>query len=157
MAKARPIHGLHAGLPFAEAAARTVEVRVAELEEHSDGVLDTDDVERVHAMRVATRRLRAVLEIYRACFPAEQLDPALREVKALADALGERRDPDVQLLALRRLAEDLDERDRPGVQRLADDVRLAQQEGNERLAAALTHAQDEDLMSRLKALSGSAR
>ena len=35
-----------------------------ELFEQAEGVLDTSDIERVHDMRVATRRLRAVLEIF---------------------------------------------------------------------------------------------
>src|SRR3954453_16635182 len=102
MAKARDIDGLHARMPFAEAAAATVGVRAEELFEHSANVLDTNDIERVHDMRVATRRLRAVLEIYAPCFPRAQFKPLLREVKDLADALGERRDPDV---LLDRLAE----------------------------------------------------
>src|SRR3954452_789776 len=97
MAKARDIPGLHATMPFAEAAAATVAVRAEELFEHADGVLDTSDIERVHDMRVATRRLRAVLEIYAPCFPKDRFRPLLKEVKALADALGARRDPDVLL------------------------------------------------------------
>ena len=43
----------------------------AELAEHAEGVLDTGDIERVHDMRVATRRLRAALEIFEPCFPAK--------------------------------------------------------------------------------------
>ena len=56
--------------PFAEAAARVITIRAEELFEHSRGVLDTADIERVHDMRVATRRLRAAMEIFEPCFPA---------------------------------------------------------------------------------------
>ena len=56
-------------------------------------------------MRVATRRLRAVLEIYAPCFPRDEFSVVLRDVKALADALGARRDPDVQLAALAGMEE----------------------------------------------------
>jgi CHAD domain-containing protein len=157
VAKAREIPGLHAGVPFAEAAARTVAVRAAELREHADGVLDTSDIERVHAMRVATRRLRAVLEIYAPCFPPKQLKPVLRDVKALADALGARRDPDVQLEALDRLADAFDPADRDGVARLAGEVRAEQRAGNEVLAAALARAEADDLDARLRALVEAAR
>ncbi len=86
------------------AAARVVEVRAEEVFEHSDGVLDLDDVERVHDMRVATRRLRAALEIFEACFPRKRHRKALKRVKALADALGERRDLDVEIELLEGLA-----------------------------------------------------
>ena len=52
-----------------DAAAKVVAVRAQELVDHADNVLDTTDIERVHDMRVATRRLRAVLEIFAPCFP----------------------------------------------------------------------------------------
>ena len=68
-------------LRFREAAARTVAARAQELFEHADGVLDTSDIERVHDMRVATRRLRAVLEIYAPCFPRKAPRGGPRDVK----------------------------------------------------------------------------
>src|SRR6266705_3327843 len=113
MAKARPISGLSAEEPYATAAAKIVAVRAREVADHSHDVLDVSDIERVHDMRVATRRLRAALEIFEPCFPAQQLDEALREVKAIADALGERRDADVTIAALGRFAGGLAAPDRP--------------------------------------------
>ena len=97
MAKARAIPDLHGTDAFRQAAGKAVAVRADELWEHADNVLDIGDIERVHDMRVATRRLRAVLEIFAPCFPKRAHRAALKEVKALADALGERRDPDVQI------------------------------------------------------------
>jgi CHAD domain-containing protein len=55
--------------PYALAAARVVRLRAQELFAHEQGVLDITDIERVHDMRVASRRLRAVLEIFEPCFP----------------------------------------------------------------------------------------
>src|SRR4029079_7743295 len=101
--------------PYRRAAPRLVRVRTGELSEHADGVLDTSDIERVHDMRVASRRLRAVLEIYAPCFPAAEVKPLLREVKALADALGARRDPDVLLEQLAKLEGSLPKANAPGV------------------------------------------
>src|SRR3954468_17326576 len=114
MAKARDIPGLHASMPFAEAAAATVTVRAEELFEQSEGVLDTSDIERVHDMRVASRRLRAGVQVYPPCFPKAQFKPILSEVKELADALGERRDPDVMLDRLPGLRLKLRHADAPG-------------------------------------------
>src|SRR4051812_15263422 len=103
MAKAREIPGIAPTTPFRDAAAATVETRADEVFEHSADVLDTGDIERVHDMRVATRRLRAALEVYAAAFPKKPHKAALREVKALADTLGERRDPDVHIEELERI------------------------------------------------------
>ncbi len=100
-------------------------------------------------MRVATRRLRAVLEVFAACFPPEEFKPALRDVKRLADALGARRDPDVQLELLAELGfeDDL----------FAATLRARQAEGNETLAAALRHAEESGLRERLERLVEKAR
>jgi len=137
MAKAREIPGLDGAMTYGDAAALTVEVRAQEIFDHEDGVLDVHEIERVHAMRVATRRLRAVLEIYEPCFPRKALRPVLAEVKELADALGARRDPDVELLALEQFVASVGPDERAGVQVFIDRTRAEQAEGNVRLAAAL--------------------
>src|SRR5688500_5579987 len=102
-------------MPTAAAAAAIVGVRAGELAAHAHGVLDTGDIERVHDMRVATRRLRAALETFEVCFPKKPYASALAEVKELADALGERRDRDVTIDSLERFAAELAAPDRPGV------------------------------------------
>jgi len=135
VAKARSIEGLAADEPYASAAAKIVAVRAREVADHSRGVLDIADIERVHDMRVATRRLRAALEIFEPCFPAQQFDEALREVKAIADALGERRDADVAIAALEGFAQGLAAPDRPGVASLVGQVRSEQTEANAELEA----------------------
>jgi CHAD domain-containing protein len=155
VAKAAEIE-LDAGMTFADAAARTVAVRAGEVFEHSEGVLDTSDIERVHAMRVATRRLRAVLEIFAPCFPKDRHAEVLSEVKALADALGERRDPDVQLEGILALEQEMDEADRPGLEELATRLREEQAAGNVALARALQHAEESDLRAQLTALVAEA-
>lgn len=156
MAKARDIPGLDAGMPFTEAAAATVAVRAEEMFEQAENVLDITDIERVHDMRVASRRLRAVLEIYAPCFPADEFKPILREVKALADALGARRDPDVLLEQLAKLEGALPKADAPGVEAFAAPIHDEQARGNEILAAALDHAERTDLRGRLALLAARA-
>ena len=84
MAKAREIPGIGPGQTFRQAAASAVEVRTEELFSFADGVLDTDDIERVHDMRVASRRLRAVMEVFAPCYPKPEFKRPLRQVKALA-------------------------------------------------------------------------
>ena len=152
MAKARDIPGLEPDTMFALAAAATVRVRAVELFQQSADVLDTSDIERVHDMRVASRRLRAVLEIFATCFPPELYRPVLRDVKALADALGTRRDPDVQLDALVRLRAAMGPGEQPGLEVFARRLRDEQEAGNHTLATALERAREHDLRGRLAAL-----
>ena len=133
MAKARPISGLMAEEPYATAAAKIVAVRAREVADHSHGVLDVSNIERVHNMRVATRRLRAALEVFEPCFPRNEFKSALAEVKAIADALGERRDQDVTIAALEDFAEGMRAPDRPGVSSLIEKLRAEQTEANAEL------------------------
>jgi CHAD domain-containing protein len=133
MAKAKPIEGLRSEDPYASAAAKVVAVRARELADHSRDVLDVTDIERVHDMRVATRRLRAALEIFEPCFPDDQHAEALSETKAVADALGGRRDADVTIAALERFTEGLAAPDRPGVASLVQQIRAEQAEANAQL------------------------
>src|SRR5436853_5785065 len=157
MGKARDIPGLHASMPFAEAAAATVAVRAEELFENAAGVLDTSDIERVHDMRVATRRLRAALEVFAVCFPKREFARVLDDVKGLADALGARRDPDVALAAVERIGASLAAADRSGIASFERELRDDQGAGNREVEAALERALDGDLESRLLALAAKAR
>jgi CHAD domain-containing protein len=157
MARARAIGGLGPDMPMREAAARTVEVRAKEVFSFAGAVLDTDDIERVHDMRVATRRLRAALEVFQPCFPKRELGHALRDVKRLADALGARRDPDVALAAVERVAQGLDAADRPGIESFEDELRADQAMGNYTLEQALAEASETQLEARLLALAAEAR
>jgi CHAD domain-containing protein len=155
MAKAREID-LDPEAPFDVAARRAVAVRAQEVFEHADGVLDTTDIERVHDMRVATRRLRAALEVFADAFPKGEFKPVLRDVKRLADALGERRDPDVHIEEFTKLRTRFKPDDRPGLDLLLEELRGDQARGNERLAAALDEARDGDLAGRLARLADTA-
>ena len=134
MARAQTIPNLAAEDAYAAAAARIVAVRAREVADHAHDVLDVTDIERVHDMRVATRRLRAALEIFEPCFPPKELGAALAQIKAIADALGERRDRDVAIAALEGFAATMPAPDRPGVQTLIERLRAEQTEANEALA-----------------------
>ena len=155
MAKAEDID-VTPGEPDRRAGARIGRIRARELVDHAEGVLDTRDIERVHDMRVASRRLRAVLEIFAPCFPKSEFKGVLRDVKRLADALGERRDPDVHIDALMTFSKALLAANKPGVARLIEDLEERQARANELLAAELERAEQRGLYGRLLALADAA-
>jgi CHAD domain-containing protein len=137
---------------FSQAAASVVRVRSKEVFAHSAGVLDLGEVERLHDMRVATRRLRAALEIFEPCFPGKRHRKALKKVKALADALGERRDADVEIALLEGLADEATEADRDALHDLIEELRDRRAEANEALAPYVTPERLKKLRRRLKKL-----
>lgn len=157
MAKACEISGLAAAMGFRHAAALVVGTRAAEVFEHERRALDMVDIEGVHDMRVATRRLRAVLEIFAPAFPKRRHREALRDVKRLANALGERRDPDVMIDRLERVAAELTNEDRPGLDSLIADLRAGQEQANRGLEQALHRARKSRLRERLQLLAAELR
>ncbi len=66
------------------------------------GVREDDDIEHVHRMRVASRRLRAALPLFAECFPEKEYRLWLREIKKITRALGAARDTDVQIAFLKK-------------------------------------------------------
>ncbi|HEX3325346.1 MAG TPA: CHAD domain-containing protein [Solirubrobacterales bacterium] len=151
MASARKVE-LDCEASFASAAARVVKVRAKEVFEQVDGVLELAEIERVHDMRVATRRLRAALEVFEACFPRKRHRKALKRVKALADALGERRDLDVEIVLLEGLVKDIAVQDREALAGLIEDLRARQRRANDDLAPFVAAERLKKLRRRLKKL-----
>jgi CHAD domain-containing protein len=157
MARARDIESIRPDATFGEAAAGAVRIRTEEVFSFGDRVLDVSDIEAVHDMRVATRRLRAAMEVYAPAFPRKAFESALADVKALADDLGARRDPDVAIEQLRAIQAAMPEADHPGVEHLIGSLAERQAKGNERLAGRLATIGSDRLRSRLESLAGMAR
>lgn len=156
MASARKVQ-LDCEASFGAAARRVVKVRAKEVFEHSDGVLDLDDAERVHDMRVATRRLRAALEIFEDCFPRKRHRKALKKAKALASALGERRDADVEIELLEGLAGEVAAEDRQALGELIEGLRAQQRQANDDLAPFVAAKRLKKLHRRLAKLAKAAK
>jgi CHAD domain-containing protein len=156
MAKARPIGELSGKEPMGLGAARIVRVRTSELADHSREVLELGEVDHLHDMRVATRRLRAALEVFEPCFPGKAHASVLDAVKDLADALGERRDRDVAIVSLQEFSQGLAAPDRPGVRSLVETLRREQIEANEALRPYVAPERLASLCERLYELADEA-
>ncbi len=65
------------------------------------GVKGEDDIEFVHRMRVASRRLRSALGLFGECFDADEVRKWNRTVRSVTRDLGEARDLDVQIAFLK--------------------------------------------------------
>ncbi len=65
-----------------------------------DGVRESKDIEYVHRMRVASRRMRSALTLFSSCFYKQDYKRFNQDIRAVTQALGEARDTDVQVEAL---------------------------------------------------------
>src|SRR5947209_980612 len=70
---------------------------------HAADVRERTDIEALHDMRVASRRLRAAINVFAPAFPGPRFAKLERDVKAVTDALGEARDLDVMIDALEKM------------------------------------------------------
>lgn len=95
------------------------------------------DVDAVHDMRVASRRLRTAMQTFRSCFARKSFRRHSEQVKALADLLGEVRDRDVLLDEIKGDLEKLPNDERSGLKALADEMRSQRKSHREALRTML--------------------
>jgi CHAD domain-containing protein len=68
-----------------------------------EGVKSGQDIEYIHRMRVASRRLRAALPLFSSCIPEKKYRSWMLEIQRITRALGEARDTDVQIEFIAKL------------------------------------------------------
>lgn len=85
---------------------RIVSQRLEAMLAEVDGVRKGEDVECVHRMRVASRRLRSALRIFGECFKGKQAKRWRKAVRKVTASLGEARDLDVQIEILKDMSKD---------------------------------------------------
>ncbi len=104
MAKAQRIEGIECEGSAALGIKLALTERFDEMCTFRRAALDWKDPEGVHSMRVASRRLRSALRDFTPYVNKRGFNPVLRQMKSVADALGEVRDQDVAILELETLA-----------------------------------------------------
>lgn len=119
--KARKVKRLDPATTLAENAARIVQVRIDELRSFAPGALDPAEAEIQHDMRIASKRLRYVLEATGFCF-GRPATTALRRAKDIQDLLGEIHDCDVMLPRVHEHRRGLRGEDAEHVKRRAGDA-----------------------------------
>jgi CHAD domain-containing protein len=105
-----------------------------------EGVRSGKDIEYIHRMRVASRRLRCTLPLFSEGLPPRKAQRWLKQITQITHELGAARDTDVQIEILRKVNRDLsDEAYKPGLNRLV--LRLRQ--AREKLQRQVVNALDE--------------
>lgn len=130
MAKAKEITGIDCAADALVWAGEVLRVRIDEVVELSASALDFSDIEGVHAMRVATRRLRSALRDFLPLLKKRPLKESRKNLKRIADALGAVRDQDVAILALENLqaAAKIDQTDpqiKEGIEKMLENRRAS--------------------------------
>ena len=152
MAKAKEITGLDCAANALEWAAEVLQVRFEEVVSLRGAALNSEDIEGVHAMRVATRRLRSALRDFAPLMKRRPLKKVKKDLKRIADALGAARDQDVAIVALETLQEKVEIAPiKAGVGKLIEERRAARERAQLDLVDTLAVSSIENLEKRFAA------
>ncbi len=137
MARTKPIRGLNCAGEAHAGARLALLGRLREMINLREGALDFSGAEGVHAMRVASRRLRSALRDFHSVFPKRDLKRLAADGKQIADALGAVRDEDVAIIALEKLRRDAPPELQTGIERLASERAARRDVAREQLAKTI--------------------
>ncbi|MBN1147048.1 MAG: CHAD domain-containing protein [Anaerolineales bacterium] len=129
--------GIEPGDTLAEAGRKVMRYHFAEMLRHEAGTRLGEDIEALHDMRVATRRMRAAFEVFAEAFEPNALKPHLRGLRAVGRALGSVRDLDVFMEKAQAYLETLPEEERGGLHPLLDAWIEQRQQARARMLAHL--------------------
>ena len=140
------------GEPFAQSGRRLLKERTQTMLEWPEEVLKHEDVEAVHKMRVAIRRLRATLDAYQSICDPKSFKKIYRQVTQIADVLGAARDTDVMLINLHAQLEQVKSEDKAGVEWIIERLQTFREQKQLELESFL-QSLDEDALRKQIELS----
>jgi CHAD domain-containing protein/transposase len=112
--------GLHPDDVMPEAGRKILRFHFLQMLLHEPGTRLGEDIEELHDMRVATRRMRAAFEVFGEYFEGKQIKSIRKGLRNTGRALGAVRDMDVIFEKADHYLESLDEGQRSGITPLLD-------------------------------------
>ncbi len=96
MAKALPLYAVNSLESLRSNAPLMLHTRLEELYQFAPYIGDPTKVDELHAMRIASKRLRYTLEIFAPCFTSKEFEKLSAQVKSVQEQIGEIHDRDVR-------------------------------------------------------------
>jgi len=112
--------------------------------------IDGNDIEAVHRVRVASRRLRAAMDVSTDCFPRKWYRPLHKTAKDITQALGEVRDRDVLLETFAAERAAASETEQQGIDYLVPGIERDRKRARKRMIAFLTKLDDKGIRKQTK-------
>jgi len=122
--------------------------QLGSLQSEIDGAMDGSDIEYIHRMRVASRRMRNGLTCFKECLPGKNSKSWRDEVRRITHALGNARDLDIQMDSLNKLYNDrLDPMVKPGYQRILLRLKQRRTVAQKKVVKTLAKFQKSEILS----------
>lgn len=96
LVKAKKVKGIDCDESVVVNARKIIDVRLREMLSFGEHVGDPQKIDEIHNLRIAAKRLRYTLEMFRFAFPKELAD-LVDEVKQVQEHIGDMRDADVMI------------------------------------------------------------
>jgi CHAD domain-containing protein/uncharacterized protein YjbK len=122
---------------MAEAGRKVLGFHFARMLQNEPGTRLGEDIEALHDMRVATRRMRAALQIFGAAYVNKKIKPIARGLKLTGRALGRVRDMDVFLQKLEVYRQSLPVEEQAGVDPIIDTWQIDREKTRQEMLAYL--------------------
>lgn len=142
--------GVLADDPLAEAGRKVLRFHFIQMLSHEQGTRLGEDIEELHDMRVATRRMRAAFEIFENVFTRKAVRAHLKGLRATGRALGRVRDLDVFMEKAHRYQKNLPQPHRDGLQPLLRAWEQAREAARQNLLAYLDSQEYRDFVARFE-------
>ncbi len=136
--------------PICEFGTQFMLTQVHTLAGEIEGVQFGRDIECVHRMRVASRRLSNGLKIFKDCLPHKRSKTWRDEVRKVLHALGKARDLDIQITELTALYDEhLDAKYKPGYNRLLLRLKQSRTKAQKKINKTLFKLTEGDVLTQL--------
>ncbi len=114
---------------------------------------EAEDIEFIHRIRVASRRIRSYLPLFEECFPPKKYREWRIEIRNITRTLREARDADVQIAFLKIYIEKLEEESlRPGAERFLLRLRQRRERMQSRVIKTTERLEESGVMENMKKL-----
>jgi CHAD domain-containing protein len=123
--------------PLAEAGRKVWRYQYAQMLLHEEGTLLGEDIEELHDMRVATRRMRAAFDVFGGAFEPKTLRRHLKGLRRTGRGLGRVRDLDVFIEKARRYQANLPMEEQSHLEPLIEAWRQEREDARQEMIAYL--------------------
>jgi exopolyphosphatase/pppGpp-phosphohydrolase len=135
---------------FAQSGRDELPKRAQKFLDWRDEVLKNEDVEAVHKMRVASRRLRATMDAYEPACKKKPFKQTYKRVKKAADLLGAARDTDVMMQHIGNTLEHAPIEERAGLQWFLDRLSTCRKQEQQNLETFLQNFDEDAFMQKIE-------
>ncbi|MBV9850721.1 MAG: CHAD domain-containing protein [Armatimonadetes bacterium] len=149
---AKSAYDIAADATYAQAAHTAIRHQLHEMMDNLPGTRAGDDIEALHDMRVASRRLRAALSVFAAAFPPKPFRALEKRVARITDALGVVRDADVLIEFVTQARDAASESERVGVDAFLEHLTNQREQDRVALVKALNKLENSSFLKDFDAL-----